>query len=280
MIYLGPAGIPLASKERSTIAGVQCTAELGLNAFECEFVRRVGMSNEMAKGVGEIAKKFNIYLSVHCPYFVNLCSQEEEKLEASKKRILDSVERAHFMQADVAVFHPGFYGKLTPEQAYEAVKQSCEDLTKRMKSKGTEDVKLGLETMGKQSTFGSLEEIIRICKDVRGCAPVVDWAHMNCRSAGGLKKQEDYAKIFDELKPLKLKHLHTHATGAEYSEVESGKGNERHHLTIDSKKPDFEPLVKEILKRKIDISLISESPTLEKDALVLKKMFEKYGYKF
>jgi deoxyribonuclease-4 len=38
--------------------------------------------------------------------------------------------------------------------------------------------------------------------------------------------------------------------------------------------------VKEILRRKIDITLISESPTLEQDALVLKKMFEKHGYKF
>jgi len=280
VIYLGPAGVPLASKERSTIAGIQCTAELGLNAFECEFVRRVGMSNEMAKEVGDIAKKFGVRLSVHCPYFVNLCSQEKEKLEASKKRILDSVERAHFMGADVAVFHPGFYGKLTLEQAYEAVKQSCEDIIKQMKLKGIGDVKLGLETMGKQSTFGTLEEIIRICREVKGCAPVVDWAHLNCRSAGGLKKQGDYAKIFDELKPLKLDHLHTHVTGAEYSEVERGRGNEKHHLTIDSKKPDFEPLVKEILGRKIGITMISESPTLEQDALVLKKMFEKHGYRF
>jgi len=280
VIYLGPAGVPLACKERSTIAGVRCTAELGFNALECEFVRRVGMSNEMAKEVGKIAKELDVHLSVHCPYFVNLCSQEEEKLEASKKRILDSVERAHFMGADVAVFHPGFYGSLTREQAYEAVKQSCEDLIERMKSRKMEDVGLGLETMGKQSTFGSLEEIIGICKDVSGCVPVVDWAHLNCRSAGGLKRQEDYAKIFDELKPLKLKHLHTHVTGAEYTEVEIGKGNEKHHLTIDAKKPDFEPLVREILKRKIDITLISESPTLEQDALVLKKMFEKHGYKF
>jgi len=280
VIYLGPAGVPLASKERSTIAGVRCTAELGLNALECEFVRRVGMSNEMAKEVGKIAKELNVRLSVHCPYFVNLCSQEKEKLEASKKRILDSVERAHFMGADVAVFHPGFYGNLTHEQAYEAVKRSCEDLIGRMKSRKMDDVGLGLETMGKQSTFGSLEETIGICKEVRGCVPVVDWAHLNCRSAGGLNGQEDYAKIFDELKPLKLKHLHTHVTGAEYTEVEKGRGNEKHHLTIEAKKPDFIPLVKEILKRKIDITLISESPTLEQDALVLKDMFEKHGYKF
>jgi len=280
VIYLGPAGVPLASEERSTIAGVRCVAELGLNAFECEFVRGVGMSNEMAKEVGKVAKELNVRLSVHCPYFVNLCSQEKEKLGASKKRILDSVERAHFMGADVAVFHPGFYGTLTLEQAYEAVKQSCDDIIERMKSKKIEDVLLGLETMGKQSTFGTLEETIRICREVKGCIPVIDWSHLNSRSAGGIKGQKDYSKVFDELEQLKLKHLHCHATGAEYTVVGEGRGNEKRHLTIDAKKPDLEPLVEEILRRKIDITLISESPVLEKDALILKKMFEKNGYKF
>jgi deoxyribonuclease-4 len=57
-------------------------------------------------------------------------------------------------------------------------------------------------------------------------------------------------------------------------------GNERRHLTLDAKKPDYEPLVKEILKRRIDITMISESPVLEQDALLLKRMFEKHGYKF
>jgi len=280
VIYLGSAGVPIASEEKSTIAGIKCVAELGLNAFECEFVRRVGMNNEMAKEVGKIAAELDVHLSVHCPYFVNLCSQEEEKLEASKKRILDSVERAHFMQADVAVFHPGYYGSLTQEQAYDAVKQSCEDMIGRMKSKKVEKVLLGLETMGKQSTFGTLEEIIRITKEVKGCVPVIDWSHLYCRSAGGIKGQEDYAKVFDKLEPLKLKHLHCHATSAEYTVVGEGKGNEKRHLTIDAKKPDLEPLVKEILRRKMDITLISESPTLEQDALILKKMFEKNGYKF
>lgn len=262
------------------VRGIECVSELGLNALEVEFVRRVGMGNETAKEVGEVAKKFGVRLSVHCPYFVNLCSLEKEKLEASKRRILDSIERAHHMGADIAVFHPGFYGKLTLEEAYRAVKGSCRDILGRAKAGGVRDVRLGLETMGKQKTFGTFEEIVRICKEVEGCTPVVDWAHLNCRYGGFLKKQEDYAKIFEKLKPLRLKHLHTHVTCAEYTIVEAGKGNEKHHLTLDTKKPDFEPLVKEILKRKVDITLISESPSLEADAIVLKKMFEKHGYNF
>ena len=238
------------------------------------------MGNEAAKEVGALAKRLGIRLSVHCPYFVNLCSLEKEKLEASKKRILDSMERAHHMGADIAIFHPGFYGKLTLEEAYQAVRRSCQDILERARAKGVREVRLGLETMGKQSTFGTLEEIIRICKEVKGCVPVVDWAHLNCRYGGFLRKQEDYAKIFDKLRPLKLKHFHTHVTCAEYTPAGPRAGNEKRHLTLDAKKPDFAPLVKEILRRKIDITIISESPILEQDALKVKRMFEKQGYEF
>lgn len=276
MIFLGPAGVPLACKERSTTAGVRCVSELGLNAFECEFVRRVGMNNEAAKEVGDLAERLGVRLSVHCPYFVNLCSSDKEKLEASKKRILDSVERASFMRADIAVFHPGFYGSLSKEEAYEAVKESCLDILDRMRSKGIKDVSLGLETTGKQTAFGTLEEIVRICGEVKGCAPVVDWAHIYARNAGRI----DYARVFVELRPLKLKHLHTHFTGVEFTTVEDGKGNEKHHLEIKSNKPPFKPLAEEILRRRMDITIISESPILEKDALEMKRVFEGLGYKF
>jgi deoxyribonuclease-4 len=178
------------------------------------------------------------------------------------------------------VFHAGFYGKLSPDGALGAVKRACTEMVDEMVSKGIKDVNLGLETMGKQSTFGTIGEIVSVCREVKNCVPVVDWAHINCRYLGILKGQEDYAKIFEQLAPLKLKHLHTHATCAECTVANPGLGNERHHLTLDAKKPDYEPLVKEILRRKVDITMISESPVLERDALVLKKMFEKYGYRF
>ncbi len=279
-IFIGPAGIPTVAEDRSTLGGIRKVAELKLNAMEVEYVRGVKMSIEMAEEVGKLAKELNIKLSCHCPYYTNLCSQEKQKLEATKKMIIDSALRANAMNADIVVCHPGYYQRLTPEKAFESVKQACLDIIERMKSQGIKNVRLGLETMGKQSTFGSLDEIIKICKEVKGFSPVIDFAHINCRTAGSLRKQEDYSKIFDLLKPLKLDCLHTHVTCAEYTQVGIGKGNEKHHLTIDVKKPDFEPLVKEILKRKIDITLISESPTLEQDALILKGMFEKYGYKF
>ena len=274
---MGPAGIPTVSNERTTIGGIKCAAELKLNAFEVEFVRRVGMSNEIAKETGRVAKKLSILLSVHCPYFVNLCSQEQEKLDASKQRILDSVERAFHMGAEVAVFHPGFYGDLIPETAFNAIEGACRDMLNRMRGKEIKRVRLGLETTGKVSQFGTLDEIIEICKKLKGCAPVVDFAHIYARQAGRI----DYSEVFEKLKPLKLKHLHAHFTGMEWAPAKAPwQGNERRHLELKVDKPPFEPLAREVLKRKVNITLISESPILEKDSLEMKRTFERLGHRF
>ncbi len=268
MIYLGPAGIPITAKDKSTIGGIRRVAELGLNAMEVEFVRGVTMSKEMAKRVGEEAKRLGVRLSVHCPYFINLCSTEKSKLEASKKRILLSADRAGAMGADIVVFHPGYYGKMSPQQAVQSVKDACEDLRIRMNRMGLEDVKLGLETMGKQSTFGTLEEILQICREIEGCVPVIDWAHLYARSGGEVR----WGDVFDKVE--KFRHLHTHFTCVEFKRVGPGKGNEIRHLEMSEKKPPFEPLGEEILKRRVSITIISESPVLEKDSLLMKEFFE------
>lgn len=277
MIYLGPAGVPISSEDRSTLGGLRRVAELNLNAFEVEYVRGVAMSNEMADEVGKLAKELGILLSVHCPYFINLCSTDKQKLEASKKRILDSVERARHMGAHVAVFHPGYYGTLAHEAAFDAVEEACKSMLARMKSKGIKGVALGLETTGKVSQFGTLDEIVQLCKRVSGCEPIVDWAHLYARGAGKI----NYAETFDKLKLLKLKHLHSHFTSMEWTPAKvPGYGNERRHLPIKYDKPPFKPLAKEILKRKLSITLISESPVLEQDSLEMKRVFEKLGHRF
>ena len=276
-VFLGPAGVPISSKDHSTFGGIQRVAELELNAFECEFVRGVAMGNETAKGVGAVAKKLNVVLSVHCPYFINLCSADKIKLEASKKRILDSVERAHFMGANIAVFHPGYYGSISPEKAFATIVQACGDMLDRMKSKGTKDVKLGLETTGKLSQFGTLDENSAVHKELRDCVPVVDFAHIYARQGGEI----DYEKVLDKMEALKLEHYHTHFTSMDWTPAKTpGQGNERRHLVLEANKPPFEPLARELMKRKISVTIISESPVLEQDSLVMKRIFEEFGYKW
>lgn len=260
---LGPAGIPLGSSG-GVIEGIKYVNKIGLQAMEIEFVRSIYMSNELAKRVGEVAGKEKIALSIHAPYYINLCNPE--KLEASKKRIIDSCERAFHLGARIVVFHPGYYSSLSKQEAFECVLNACKEISEEI----DKEVFLGLETTGKSSQFGTLEEIIKICKKIRQCRPVIDFAHVYARNNGKI----DYNKIFDEISNFDF--IHAHFSGIEFNE----KGEKR-HLQISGSKPDFKELARVILKRRIkEITIISESPLLEKDAIIMKKCFEGLGYNF
>jgi deoxyribonuclease-4 len=269
-IFLGPAGVGIGCKSSSTVDGIRYVREVGLNAMEVEFVRGVKMNNSLAKECGRTAQEAGVDLSVHAPYFINLCSTEKAKVDASIKRIMDSVERAHYMGACVVAIHPGYYGKMGKDEAYAAVKDSLKRIIEKMKNSGFDDVALGLETTGKHTAFGTLDEIVSLCGELQQCAPVVDFAHIYARQGGKI----DYGKVLDSVKVLGLKHIHSH-----FSNIEFTVKGERRHLPLDHS-PAFEPLAKELIRRRTGIAIICESPLLEKDSLRMKAVLENLGYDF
>ncbi|MEM4082830.1 MAG: deoxyribonuclease IV [Saccharolobus sp.] len=272
-IYLGPAGIPHASKKRNTIEGIKTVKELGLNAMEVEFVQGVRMSKDTAKEAGQVAKELGIRLSVHAPYFINLCSDDQEKVEASKKRIIETADRAELMGADAIAIHIAFYEKDKAKECYEKVKSELGEVVDNARSMGIKNVKFGVETMAKETAFGTLDEVISISKEIKGVIPYIDWAHTFARQGG----QINYGEIIDRLvKELGLTHINSH-----FESLENRKGKYvDEHIPIDYNSPPFEPLAKEILKRDISITLICESPELERDALKMKEVLVNLGYKF
>lgn len=264
-IRLGPAGS--GGWSESTLDGVSRLKPLGLQTFEVEFVRGVTMKNELAMQVGAEAKKRGITLSVHAPYYINLASKEKKKAEESKRRILDSCERMHHMGGGPVIFHPAYFGGMDREMVFQITKEAIQWMQKEIEKNGW-GVLLAPETTGKHSALGSLDETIRLARET-GCSLCVDFAHLYARNYGRI----DYAEIFDKLKFLK--HIHSHFSGIEYTQ----KG-ERNHITIGHGKPPFRPLVEEILKRKLDITIICESPVTWKDSLIMRKVFEELGYRF
>ena len=272
-IYLGPAGIPHSAKKKNTQEGIKTVKELGLNAMEVEFVQGVKMKPEVAEEVGELAKELGVRLSAHAPYFINLCSEEKEKVEASKKRILETADRAERMGADAIAIHVAFYGKMKPEECYQQVKSELGEVVDTARSQGIKNVKFGVETMAKDTAFGTLDEVISISKEINGVIPYIDWAHTFARQNGEI----NYGEIIDRLvKELGLTHINSHFESLVYR---NGKYVDE-HLPIDNNTPPFEPLARELIKRDISITLICESPELERDALKMKKILEDLGYKF
>src|SRR3989344_2004930 len=240
-IFLGPAGVATVSKDRSTLGGIRTVHDIGLNAMEVEFVRGVKMKPQLAEEVGQLAKELKINLTVHAPYYINLCSKSKQIIEASKQMILDSADRGERMGAEAVAIHTAYYSGLTPQQAFEKVKEGFLDILEEMKSRGMTHVKLGAETMGRWSQFGSLEETIALWKELKyQVIPFIDWSHLYVRGKGTI----DYGKVFDVLKTLKLKHIYSH-----FQNVEKNKKGEfvDVHKPLDHS-PPFEPLAKEILR--------------------------------
>lgn len=268
-IRLGPAGIPIGCKCSSTAEGVEYVRRIGLSAMEVEFVRGVNMGAEMAKKVGIAAEKNDVELSVHAPYYINLCNPEKRK--DSEKRILDSCQRAHEMGAQVVVFHPGYYSKLGKREAFEMVMESCFEMGEWIKKKNFSNVFLGLETTGKKSQFGDLDEIMEICKNNENCRPVIDFAHLYARNAGKV----DYEDAINTIRKIKCDCYHSHFSGIEFTTA-----GERRHLPMSGAKPDFSEIAKILVEKKVSITIISESPLLEEDSLLMKNMLENLGVAF
>ena len=249
-IQIGPAG----SGGLGNLEGVKKAHELGFDAMEVEFTYGVQISNNDAKAIGKLAKALNILLSVHCPYYVNLASFEPCKIVQSKKRILLSSERAHYLGARYVVFHAGFYQSRSEGETYMMVKKEIKDMLRTIKKKKW-DIALAPETTGKKSQFGSLDELLRLAGET-GCELCVDFAHIL-----GREGRINYRNVFKKLK--NIKHIHAHFSGIEYT-----KKGERRHLVTGTK--ELKLLLGYVVKSKVDITIINESPDPIGDCLKTK----------
>jgi deoxyribonuclease-4 len=277
-VYIGPAGVPIGARERKksagTLDGIRYVSEVGLNAMEIEFVQGVRMNREAAQEAGELARELGVRLSVHAPYFINLCSEEAEKVEASIKRLQESLDRGEVMGATVVVFHPAYYGKLGPEGCYNAVKDAVLRVLDWMRESGITYVRLGLEVMARKNQFGSLEETFRLVREVNNpqVVAVIDWGHVYARNGGSI----DYRAVLNMWREyFGDQPMHTHFTCVKYK---NGEWVDEHE-PMDTNNPPFEPLARELADEDIEITIINESPLLEKDALRMKDILIKYGNK-
>ena len=255
-LRFGPGGFGMSPSE-----ALPKLREDGLSAAEIEFTYGVNLTNEQSKKIGELAKKFDIRLSIHAPYYINLNAEEKQKIFMSKKRILDSCERAHYLGARYIVFHPAFYLSKTEEETYQRVKKEILYMHEYIEKQGWH-VKLAPETTGKPSQFGDIDELIRLHNET-GCFICIDFAHLRARYNGKV----DYEKIFEKLKKEKITELHCHFSGIEFT----AKGEKKHIVTSKENWNDILPLFK---KHNFSGVIINESPDNWKDSIKGKKIWD------
>ena len=193
MIRFGPAGL---GRVKEAVFNLEKYAKLGLKACEIAFTYGVYLKESQKKEIEEIkntAKKLDIELSIHAPYWINLNSKEARKVEESKKRILDCCKIGSLLGVSYVVFHPGFYNGIDEKQTYDNIKKQVLELQEEIK-KNNWKVKLAPETTGKVNVFGKEEEILKLVKDTK-CFFTIDFAHLLARSNGKMSYKEMYEKI-------------------------------------------------------------------------------------
>jgi len=272
-LIFGTAGIPLRSKGSTTAEGISAVKKLGLGAMELEFVRSVNISKTKAPEVKESAEKNNVVLTCHAPYYINLNSLEKVKLKASKYRILNSARIANLCGAWSVCFHPGFYQKSTKEEAFERVRKSVKELSQILK-KEKNGIWLRLENTSKIFQFGNFDEVLKLSQEFDNVMPTIDFAHLHARSNGEYNTYKEFSgvleKIENKLGKKGLENMHMHITGIAY-----GEKGEKHHLNLKESDFKYRDLIKALKDYKVKGVAISESPNIEEDALLVKKIYDK-----
>ncbi|MEM0044286.1 MAG: TIM barrel protein [Sulfolobales archaeon] len=271
-LLFGTAGIPLSTSKKTSQAGIVRVRELGLDAMELEFVRGVKMSMETALEVKKIAEENNVVLTVHAPYYINLNSSDSSKVRESAERIIQSARVGFAAGAFSVVFHAGYYGGDTPGKAYQRIKNTVKEISRVVRDEGIE-IWLRPETMGGLAEFGDLEEIISLSEEIEGIQPAIDFAHLHARSIGRYNTYEEISSVLElierRLGREALERMHIHMSGIEY-----GRRGEIKHLNLEESDLNYRDILKALKDFKVYGVVISESPNIEDDAILMKKTYE------
>lgn len=270
-LFFGPAGTPNSTQKKNTIDGIKRVKTLGLNCMEIEFVRGVKMGISTAQAVADTSTSQNIALSAHAPYYINLNSVDEEKIDASIERIYNAARIGAVCNAQSIVFHPAYYHKDLPEIVFDRVHNRLEKLVSRLQHENINTI-LRPETTGKPTQFGDLKETLILCSQLDNVLPCIDFAHLHARSNGKENSYEEFCIVLQQVETILgkegLQNIHAHVSGIEY-----GSKGEKNHLLLKESDFNYTELMKALKDFKASGLIISESPDNEGDALLLQKIY-------
>jgi deoxyribonuclease-4 len=222
------------------------------------------------------ARKYNIILSVHAPYYINLASEDNRIIINSENYIFSTSTAAKAMGADRVVLHPGSVGKMDRHRAFSNVKRNLYNILQKLKDKNI-NINLCPETMGKKNQIGTLDEILELCLLDKSLIPTLDFGHLHAINSGALNNIDDFRRVFDKvintLGDERGRKLHIHYSRIEFTE----KAGEKKHWTYTDSQygPEFEPLAECLLEYGISATIICESRgTMAEDAISLSNIYK------
>ena len=244
---------------------------MNLDGMEVEFVHGVRMSDDTRAFLNNLQKEKGFILTAHAPFYVNLNSKEEEKVEASVQRIIETAKAAHDFNGYSITYHAAFYMGSDAETAYNQVKTQTQKILTTLNENNIK-VWIRPETTGKASQWGDYEEIIRLSKEFDQVLPCIDFSHIHARTAGEYNTYDEFCKVLDrigtELGEFALNNFHAHLAGIEYT-----KKGEKCHLNLEDSDMNYKDLLKALKEFGVKGALVCESPNIETDAKLLKDYY-------
>ena len=290
-LRLGPAGVPLSCKGRTIVEGMDDITSLGLDAMEIQTVRTVQPKNfDQYWQAGILSWNSDIEMNLHGPYYAELLGSRRERNRTLTK-MEASMQAGKIVNARHLVYHVGPYGEYEPGvEANEQVANIFAGVVERVHQiwgdeSDEEDYAafpwvhkakpslVGVETSGRQDLWGTVEEVIEVCNHVEGTVPVLNMAHIHARGHGRMRTSEDYSELFEQVrKQYGGKKFYCHFAG-----IEHRMGNALHYTQIKKSDLKFEPFAEFLAEEGdwLDITIISDSPLLEHDAMYMLQHFDK-----
>lgn len=218
--------------------------------------------------LGQMGKEMDVQLSMHTPYYMDLASNSE--LTA---RCMDNIRWAGIMtdqmEGNLVVTHLGLAPEKTKKQAKKNITENIASIMEWWEDNKIKPL-LGFETSGRQEVFGSLDEVLEMCDQIKGTVPVINFAHAHARENGSLREPADFGALLDRVRDYIGGNFYTHFSGVEHE-----GGNERRITPIKKGDLKFEPLADYLAEENPNITIISSSPLLEHDAMYMKVIYER-----
>lgn len=264
------AGMPLRTdKKRGYENALEILDEMNLDGIEVEFVQGVRMSDKSRQVVKDASKKYTF--TAHGPFFINLNAREQEKIDASITRIIDTATVANEFGGYSITYHAAFYLGNDKDVVFKRVADRTAQIIEILEKENNK-IWIRPETTGKATQWGDIDEIIKLSKKFDQVLPCVDFSHIHARSGGAFNTYDEFCGILDNiasnLGEKAMNNFHAHLAGIAYT----AKG-EKNHLPLEESDMNYKDLLRAMKKFDLKGVVVCESPNIEDDCKLIKDYY-------
>lgn len=225
-----------------------------VKAYEIGFA--YGIPNNFNPEIINFAEKLDVKISAHLPFYFSWKNpvKTQNSIKHLEKGLIFSKEFN-----TISVFHLGYYGDSSFNILKEKIVSGILKLLTLHDMQNFRQPVLGIETTGRKSEIGTVDEILQIIHEISvdTVIPVIDWAHLYARSGGAYPKNKNdfYETIIRLENELGLSTFYFHGGGVEYD-----LSGERKHLSLKTCQPPLPYLIDVMSELGYDYTMIIETP--------------------